>query len=59
MKVLIGAKHDRDINAAINIMMLAVSRKGTIRKSNASGEPSSSMKEESPSTSLSGVRLGS
>ena len=54
-----GAKHDRDINAAINIMMLAVSRKGTIRKSNASGEPSSSTKEESPSTSLSGVRLGS
>jgi putative transposase len=43
-----GSKHDRDINAALNIMRLAVkSTRGTMGSQNACGAPSSAVKQES------------
>jgi putative transposase len=42
-----GTLHDRDVNAAINIMNAAISRQGTSQKTNACGEPLGSMKQES------------
>jgi putative transposase len=47
-----GETHDRDVNAALNILSAGISRSGNYRSQNADGVPRSTVKSESQKPSI-------